>query len=97
MEDRTLNKEAILIGLFTVLVIAFIFGIIGCTKKVKTDTLKEKIKEYSTLVVNGEEYPIEDVVDVKYIISFYMGEAYEVTLEDGTKIRFMDDNYTLKK
>ena len=96
MKDRKLNGEAILIGLFVVLIIAFIVGAFGCTKKVKTDVLKERIKGFSVLVVNGEEYPIEDITDVEYVINFYV-EAYEVTLKDGTKIRFMDDNYTLKK
>jgi len=97
MDKRELNVEAIILGIFCVIVFAVIFGIAGCTKKVKTDMLKKGIKEYSTLVVNGEEYPIEDIVDVEYIINIYIGEAYEVTLKDGTRIRFMDDNYTLKK
>ena len=57
---------------------------------------KEKFQIYSTLVVNGEEYNTEDIETVKYSVSSYSDDMIELTLKDGSEIRFSSNNYSLK-
>ena len=58
---------------------------------------KEKFQIYSTLVVNGEEYNTKEIETIKYSVLSYSDDMIELTLKDGSEIRFSSNNYSLKK
>lgn len=58
---------------------------------------KEKFQIYSTLVVNGEEYNTKEIETIKYSVLSYSDDMIELTLKDGSEIRFSPNNYSLKK
>lgn len=81
----------LLIGL---LVISAIF--VWASKVGKEDFEKE-IQDYSTLVVNGEEYPISEIVEIEYVTHYHEEDEIKVILSNGTKVIFTEHSYTLKK
>lgn len=57
---------------------------------------KNDISQYTTLVVNGEEYNTEDIVSVECIAGVYQEDKFTITLKDGTKVFFLENTYTLR-
>ena len=57
---------------------------------------RNEISQYTTLVVNGEEYNTEDIVNVDCIAGFYQEDKFTITLKDGTKVFFLENTYTLR-
>lgn len=87
------------LGVIAVIAIGclFILGILALSSKVGKDEFEKEIQGYSTLVVNGEEYPIAEIVEIEYNAQTYEEDEIKIILSDGTKVVFSEHAYTLKK
>lgn len=84
-------RDSIKISIFTIVVIVIAAILVVALMKVDSGTKKNTIKDYKTIVVNGEEY---DTCDIKEVGSGGYAGAVVITLKDGTEIH--TTSYTLK-
>jgi len=87
---------------FGVLILIFLFilllaGLQSCESRVGKEDFEKEIEGYSTIVVNGEEFQIKDIVEINYTTQYYEEDHIEIILSDGTKVIFTEGSYTLKK
>lgn len=84
---------------YPILIVVCILLLIGVVKfdaYASEVVFRDDISQYATLVVNGEEYNTEDIVNVKCIAGIYQENKFTITLKDGTKIFFLKNTYTLR-
>lgn len=92
------NHDAPLWVYLTVIVICILLliGVVKWDSYASKTVFENEISQYTTLVVNGEEYNTEDIVNVKCIAGIYQENKFTITLKDGTKVFFLKNTYTLK-
>ena len=84
---------------YLVVIVVFILLIIGVVKLdayANKTVFEDDISKYTTLVVNGEEYNTEDIVNVECVAAIYQEDKFIITLKDGTKVFFLKNTYTLR-
>lgn len=84
-------RDSIKISIFTIVVIVVASILVVTIMSVDSSMKKNTIKDYKTIVVNGEEYDTRDIKKVK--CGGYAG-AVILILKDGTEIH--TTSYTLK-
>lgn len=84
-------RDSIKISIFTIVVIVVAAILVVAIMNVDSSMKKNTIKDYKTIVVNGEEHDTRDIKEVK--CGGYAG-AVILTLKDGTEIHAT--SYTLK-
>ena len=97
-------KNALKDVIFMAAILAIIIGILvgaaflisNHTEKKGRHNFENEISEYTTIVVNGEEYNIADITDIDYDDLGYSNDTMTIELDDGTKIHFLAGCYTLK-
>lgn len=79
------------------LMIGFIILFVSCEEHVQEDEFRKEILQYSIIIINGEEYKVKEIEQIKVECAPYRNDVYTIYLEDGTKISFMEGGYTLKE
>jgi len=79
-----------------VICILLLIGVVKLDAYVSEVAFRDDISQYTTLIVNGEEYNTEDIVNVKCIAGIYQENKFTITLKDGTKVFFLKNTYTLR-
>ena len=85
--------------IFLVMIVVSILLLVGLAKWDAYSSevvFRNETSQYTTLVVNGEEYNTEDIVNVKCIAGIYQEDKFTITLKDGTKVFFLENTYTLR-
>jgi len=84
-------RDSIKISIFVIGTIIVAAILVVAIMNVDSGMKKNTIKDYKTIVVNGEEY---DTRDIKKVNSGGYAGAVIITLKDGTEIH--TTSYTLK-
>lgn len=84
-------RDSIKISIVAIVMIIVVAILVVAIIKIDSDDKKNTIKDYKTIVVNGEEY---DTRDIKKVTSGGYAGAVVITLKDGTEIH--TTSYTLK-
>ena len=79
-----------------VVCILLLIGVVKWDAYLGEVVFRNDISQYTTLVVNGEEYNTEDIVSVECMAGIYQEDKLIITLKDGTKVFFLENTYTLK-
>lgn len=94
------TKGLVLSILLLFAVIAIICGIIALFSVASNaqgkNEFEKEISGYTTIVVNGEEYKIDNITNIEYDDSLYENDTMVIELDDGTRVRFLAGCYTLK-
>ena len=84
----------VVIGL--VILIFFLKGIEDDSEQKEISKLNTEIHSYSTIVVNGETYDADKVINAEIEYVYRANDIIILTLSDGTKIYAQEGTYTLK-
>lgn len=84
-------KDSIKISIVAIVVIIVVTILVIGIVKIDSSTKKNTIKDFKTIVVNGEEY---DTRDIKEVESGGYAGAVVITLKDGAEIH--TTSYILK-
>ena len=89
----------VILGVFGMILLAVLLVAVmqACSSKVGKKYFEKQIEGYSTIVVNGEEFPIKDIVEINCISQPYTEDTIEIIFTNGTKVTFSENAYTLKK
>lgn len=79
-----------------VVCILLLVGLVELDAHSTEAVFRNDISQYTTLVVNGEEYNTEDIVSVECNATIYQEDKLIITLKDGTKVFFLENTYTLR-
>ena len=84
----------VIIGL--VIFIFFLKGIEDDSEQKEIKELNTEIHSYSTIIVNGEAYNTDKIINAEIEYVYRANDIMIFTLSDGTKIYAQEGTYTLK-
>lgn len=79
-----------------VIFILFVRSIENDSEQKEKSALNTEIHSYSTIVVNGETYDTDKIIDAEIDYVYRANDIIIFTLSDGTKIYAQEGTYTLK-
>lgn len=79
-----------------IIFIFFVRGIENDSEQREISALNTEIHSYSTIVVNGETYDTDKIINAEIEYVYRANDIVIFTLSDGTKIYAQEGTYTLK-